>query len=241
MPSRRASLLVMNAFDDEEVRVMRRKHKTIAAAGAVGLAGLVGAVAAAPAVSAATISAVSSAATDRVEIIANALAGLVEDGTLTQEQADAVAETLDEQLPAPGPGGFGGPRGHGGILLDLEVAAEELGLTERELHEQLHDGTTLAEIAEEQGVDLDDLVNVIVETVEERLAAAVDEGRIDQERADELAATLEERVRTFVEEGFPVPPDRLRPPGHGPWGRGDGLEQDTQPEDDLSQTTPSAV
>jgi hypothetical protein len=220
---------------------MRRKHKTIAAAGAVGLAGLVGAVAAAPAVSASTISAVTTAATDRVEIIANALAGLVEDGTLTQEQADVVAETLDEQLPAHRPGGLGGPRGHGFALLELEVAAEELGLTEEELREQLRNGASLAEIAEDQGVDVDDLVNVIVDAAEERLAAAVDDGRIDQERADELAADLEERVRTFVEEGFPAPPDGLRPPGPGPWGHRDGLERDIQPEDDSSQTTPSAV
>jgi hypothetical protein len=231
----------VNASDDKEVASMQRKHKAIAAAGAVGLAGLVGAVAAAPAMSAAAVSAVSSVSTDRAETIANALAGLVEDGTLTQEQADAVAETLDEQLPARGPGGFGGPRGHGGVLLDLDVAAEELGLTEQELREQLHDGASLAEIAEEQGVDVDDLVNVIVDAAEERLAAAVDDGRIDQERADEIAANLEERVRTFVEEGLPAPPDGIRPHGGGPWDDQDGPQRDIQPEDDSSQTTPSAV
>ena len=59
---------------------MRRKHKAIAAASAVGLAGLVGGVAAAPGLSAAAVSAVSSAAPDRVQIIADVLAGLVEDG-----------------------------------------------------------------------------------------------------------------------------------------------------------------
>lgn len=220
---------------------MQRKHKTIAAAGAVGLAGLVGAVAAAPAVSAAAISTVSAAPTDRVEIIANALAGLVEDGTLTQEQADAVAEALDEQLPAHGPGGLGGPRGHGWALVKLDVAAEELGLTEEELREQLRGGASLAEIAEDQGVDVDDLVNVIVEAAKKSLAAAVEDGRIDQERADELTANLEERIRTFVEEGVPSPPDGLRPFGPGPWGHHDGLERDLQRENDPSQTTPSAV
>jgi hypothetical protein len=241
-PNERASLFVVNAFDDEEVRVMQRKHKQIAAAGAVGLAGLVGAVAAAPAMTAAAVSAVSSTATDRVQIIADALAGLVEDGTLTQEQADAVAETLDEQLPAHGPGGFGGPRGHGGVLLELDVAAEELGLTEQELREQLHDGATLAEIAEEQGVDVDDLVNSIVDAAKENLAAAVDEGRIDQERADEITADLEDRVRAFVEEGFPAPRTGLHRHGPGPWGdRNDTEQNGTNPEDSTSHATPSAV
>jgi polyhydroxyalkanoate synthesis regulator phasin len=224
---------------------MQRKHKTIAAASAVGLAGLVGAVAAAPAMTAAAVSAVSTVASDRAEVIAEVLAGLVEDGTLTQEQADRVAETLDEQLPAQGPGDLGGPRGHGGVLLALDVAAEELGLTVEELREQLHDGASLAEIAEDQGVEVDDLVGVMVEAAEESLAAAVDDGRIDQERADQIAAGLEERVRTFVEEGFPAPPDGLR---HGPfggpgrpWTDRDSDEQTAEPEVESSQTATSAV
>jgi hypothetical protein len=235
-----ASLFVVNAFDDEEVRGMQRKHKAIAAACAVGLAGLVGAVAAAPAMTAAAVSAVTSTSTDRVEIIADALAGLVEDGTLTQEQADAVVQTLAEQLPAHGPGGVGGPRGHAGVLLELDAAAEELGLTEQELREQLHDGATLAEIAEEQGVEVDDLVNAIVDAAKEKLASAVDDGRIDQERADEIVADLEDRVRAFVEEGFPAAPDGPHRHGPGPWGGRDDTEQDTDPES-TSQATPSAV
>jgi polyhydroxyalkanoate synthesis regulator phasin len=232
---------VVNAFDDKEEPAMQRRHKVIAAAGVVGLAGLGGAVAVAPTLTAAAVSAVSSAATDRAEIIANALAGLVEDGTLTQEQADRVAETLDEQLPAHGPGDLGGPRGHGGILLELDAAADELGLTVNELHEQLHDGASLAEIAEQQGTDVDDLVSALVNAAEEDLAAAVDDGRIDQERADEIAADLEERIRTFVEEGFPAPPEGIRPePWGGPggprlWTERDGPSQDAEP------TTTSAV
>jgi hypothetical protein len=226
---------------------MQRKHKAIAAVGAVGVAGLFGSVVVAPTLTAAAVSAVSSAATDRAEIIANALAGLVEDGTLTQEQADRVAETLDEQLPARGPGGLGGPHHHAGILLELDVAAKELGLTAEELREQLHNGASLAEIAEEQGVEVDDLVGALVDAAEESLAAAVDDGRIDQERADEIAAGLEERIRTFVEEGFPARPDDIGP---GPWGGHgfagprsdrDSTGQDAEREEEASQTTTSAV
>jgi hypothetical protein len=218
---------------------MQPKHKAIAAAGAVGLAGLVGAVVAAPTLTATALSAASTAATDRVERITNALAGLVEDGTLTQEQVDRVAETLDEQLPAHGPGGFGG---HYGIRLGLDAAAEQLGLSGDELRDQLRDGSTLAEIADEQGVDVDALVSALVAAAEEDLAAAVEDGRLEQERADEIAADLEERIRTFVEEGFPAPPDGPRPGGPGPWG---GDRADTNPDevepDDGSSATPSAV
>ena len=224
---------------------MRARHKMIAAAGTVGLAGLVGAVIAAPAMTASAVSAASSVATGRIEVIANALAGLVEDGTITQEQADQVAETLDEQLPDRGPGGLGDPGIRGGMLLGLDAAAEELGLTQEELHDQLHDGATLAQIAEEQGVEVDGLVNALVTAAEEGLATAVQEGRLDQERADEIAADLEDRIRTFVEEGLPAPPDGRRFGRPGPWDdRDDTDEESTEPEteeDDASTATPSAV
>jgi hypothetical protein len=224
---------------------MRARHKMIAAAGTVGLAGLVGAVVAAPAMTASAVSAASSVATGRIEVIANALAGLVEDGTITQEQADQVAETLDEQLPDRGSGGLGGPGIRGGMLLGLDAAAEELGLTQEELHDQLHDGATLAQVAEAQGVEVDGLVNALVTAAEEGLASAVQEGRLGQERADEIAADLEDRIRTFVEEGLPAPPDGRRFGGPGPWGdRDDTDEESTEPEteeDDASTATPSAV
>jgi hypothetical protein len=215
---------------------MKSNHKAIAAAGAVGLAGLVGAVVAAPTLTAAAVTAASAAATDRVERITNALTGLVEDGTLTQEQVDRVAETLDEQLPEHGHGG------HGRLLIGLETAAEELGLTEDELRDQLREGSSLAEIAEEQGVDVDDLVSALVAAAQEDLAAAVDDGRLEQERADEIAADLEERIRTFVEKGFPAPPDGRRPGGPGLWGGDrDDTNQDEVEPDDGSSATPSAV
>ena len=220
---------------------MQPKHKAIAVAGAVGLAGLGGAVVAAPAVTAAAVSAASSAATDRVEVIANALAGLVEDGTLTQEQADRVAETLDEQLPARGLGGPGGLGHHGGVLLSLDVAAEELGLTEDDLEEQLREGTALADIAEEQGVDVDDLVATLVDAAEAKLATALEEGRIDQDRADAISADLEDRIRTFVDEGFRTPPMGRGHGGPGPRSHHDGTDPGTEEKDDTATATPSAV
>jgi hypothetical protein len=243
-PTRRASLFIVTTTSEEkEEATMRARHKMTAAAGVIGLAGLVGAVAVAPTVAAAAVSAASTAATGRVEVIANALAGLVEDGTITQEQADRVADTLDERLPDRGPGGLGGP-GHHGVLLGFEAAAEELGLTREELHEQLSGGATLAEIAEEQGVNVDDLVTALVAAAEQGLAAAVEDGRIDQQRADEIAGDLEDRIRTSVEEGLPDPPDGRRFGGPGPWSDRDGAdEESTEPgtEEEESTATPSAV
>ncbi len=83
------------------------------------------------------------ALTDRVTRLREALAGLVEDGTLTQDAADTVAQTLAESdaLRSHAHGG----RGAGGIALD--TAAETLGLSAEELRDQLAAGATLADVA----------------------------------------------------------------------------------------------
>lgn len=93
-------------------------------------------------------------------------------------------------------------------LLELDV--DELG-------DRLRSGSTLAEVAAEQGVEVSSVVDLIVEHMTERLDAAVADGRITQERADERAAELVDRVQTRVEDGRPERGD------HGPRGRhGDG-------------------
>ncbi|KGM09081.1 hypothetical protein N868_04535 [Cellulomonas carbonis T26] len=152
----------------------------------------------------------SSTTTGRVEAIRDALADLVDDGTLTDEQADRVAETLDGSAAlAPGRGGGMGPGfGHSRGLglghargLALDVAAETLGLTTDDLRTALaEDGATLASVAQAQGVDEDALVAALVAAATEHLAAAVEEGRLTQEEADERAAQLTERFTALVDQ-----------------------------------------
>jgi hypothetical protein len=140
-----------------------------------------------------------------VDRIKSALSGLVDDGSLTQEQADEVATTLSEA-------GLGRGGHHGGDRLGLETAAEALGMTEDELRTALEpDGTSLADVAEDQGVDVDTLVDALVQAQQDRIAQAVEDGRLTQEEADERLADLEERVTERVNSDAP---DR------GPHGRG---------------------
>ena len=126
------------------------------------------------------------------ERVREALAGLVDDGSITDEQADEVATTLSEA-------GLGGPRGHHRGHLDLETAATTLDMTPEELRTALEpEGTTLADVAETQDVDLDTLVAALVEGHEERIAQAVEDGRLTQAEADERLADLEDRVTERV-------------------------------------------
>jgi hypothetical protein len=130
-------------------------------------------------------------AIERGEHLAEALAPLVEDGTLTQAQADAVADRLHEAwADRPGRGVGPGPGG--------EAVAEILGMTTDELREALQAGTTLAELAEQQGVAIDALVDAMLAGMEERLAERVADGTITQEQADERLAEATERVTAHV-------------------------------------------
>lgn len=203
---------------------MRRKLTTLAAAGALGIAGVTGLALAGAALAPASAATAESTDADdrswlegRVERIADALQGLVSDGTLTQGQADAVAETLAEEAPFGHHGpGVHGPGAHGpgmhGPGMALDTAAEALGVTTDELRDALRDGQTLAEVAEAQGVEVDALVDALVAAAQERLDEAVIDGRITQERADEIAGTLEERIAQHVEHGMPMRGDG---PGRG--------------------------
>jgi len=139
-----------------------------------------------------------------------ALQELVDDETLTDEQADAVAAHLAEQRRErrfdreghrgpKGPGGLGSRAG--GVM--SEAVTDLLGLTPTELREQLRDGATLGDIAEAQGVGTDALVDEIVGEVEERIAQGVENGRLDQADADEKLAEVEARVTDVIENGLP--------------------------------------
>ncbi len=148
--------------------------------------------------------------------VTNTLDGLVSDGTLTQDQADAVGSALDSARPdGPGPWighGRGGPGMFGGPL-QLDAAATALGIEADELLEQLRSGETIAEVAAAQGVDVQTVIDAMVASVKERLDDAIADGRLDaSEEADRLA-DVTERITTFVNEGLPE---------RGAWPAGDG-------------------
>ncbi|MFH5823695.1 hypothetical protein [Georgenia sp. AZ-5] len=170
---------------------------------------------------------------DRLERIRDALTELVDGGTLTEDQADAVAETLNDS-EALGP--YGGPGVHGGGL-DLDAAADALGLSAEDLRSQLEAGGTLADVAEAQGVDVAALVDALVQAATDRLDAAVADGGLTQEQADERKAGLENRITTAVEQGLPAGGRH-----HGMHGRGtppDGSDDDTTTGSDDGTTTGS--
>lgn len=137
------------------------------------------------------------------------LAGALQTEDDTTTTAPATAEG---EIPREGcvPGGRG-PGGRG-----LDEAAEALGMEVEALREALAGGQTLAEVAEAQGVAVEDLVAALVADATQHLDAAVEEGRITEEQATEMAEGLEERIQARVDGEVPDHPDGFPGrPGHG--------------------------
>lgn len=198
----------------QEENTMRITRKVVAI-GTAGLltAGGIGTAIAVPAAFAATSPATGTGDTPgagRLQALQDALAGLVGDGTLTQDQADTVADTL-ESSDALGHGGHQGGRG-----IDLDAAATALGMTADDLRTALAvDGATLAGVAQDQGVERQALVDALVAAGTDRVQQAVTDGRLTQAEADERIAELPDRTATLVDADLPDGAGGRGGPGRG--------------------------
>ncbi len=110
----------------------------------------------------------------------------------------STALAQDETPPPETKGCFGWGRGFGrgmGGQVGLEAAADALGMDVDELSNQLWGGKTLADLAEEAGVDLQE-VRDAVETARETAARdaieqAVEDGALSRDHANWLLEGLE--------------------------------------------------
>jgi ribosomal protein S13 len=145
----------------------------------------------------------------------------VEEGKLTEEQAERIKEHMQESgrvLGFPGgPGGPGGPHGfHGppGGPAVFEAIAEELGISEEKLHRQLMSGRKMRQIARANGKTLADVKAAAKGAIEKQLAEDVEAGRLTEEQADQIREDIPEMLRHLVRgprfHGF-----RGGPPGMG--------------------------
>jgi hypothetical protein len=141
---------------------------------------------------------VSSAVTAATEQINAALA----DGRLSQEHADQLLANLSDQftalvnvdLPPIGPV-------RARIAREVvQLAAEQTGLEPQAIMEQLRSGESLADVLTENNVDVTAFIDTAVEQATERLSRAVDNGRITQEQADEMAQTFRERLTEQINQ-----------------------------------------
>ncbi|HTN80548.1 MAG TPA: hypothetical protein VMK16_12795 [Acidimicrobiales bacterium] len=211
-------------------------RKRVAAAGlAAGLAGgaIAGIALTHPSISGAqtdtttaTTTAPAQTKPDRGEWMQDALKPLVDNGTITQSQADAVISALEAAKPPMGRGGPGGPGGPGfgfgfGRGAGLGGVASALGITNEELRTALQSGQTLAQIAEAHGKTAQDVVDALVADAKAHLDDAVKAGKITQADADQKLAEITDTATKIANGQMPA-----RPEFHG--GHHDGPD-DTSP------------
>jgi polyhydroxyalkanoate synthesis regulator phasin len=209
------------------MRAMTRRRKLTFVAGAAGIAVLIAGLGAAGAVGASRIlspgdeskavidDAAAQLGIEPAELsdalkqaLKNQLEEAVDEGRLTEEQADKLKERIDANeypfLGGPWKLGFGlrgpwhGGFGHKHEFALLATAASYLGMSEEELREELQH-KTLAEIAREQSKTAAGLVQQLVAVQTKRIDEAVDDGRLTEEQATELKEGLDERMQAIVD------------------------------------------
>jgi hypothetical protein len=99
----------------------------------------------------------------------------------------------------------------------LSAAADVIGISEDELRQELRSGKSIAEVAEENDVDRDDLEEEMIEQLEDAIDQARADGKLTQEQADRLKDGLEKHIDRILDrkggmQGGPGMPDgSMRP------------------------------
>lgn len=144
----------------------------------------------------------------RIEMVDEAVA----DGRLTEEQAAAIKERIEESEygfglgPGFGPGFFGPPFAHDPKLhgLVFNAAAEVLDMEKADLVDALQEeDATLASVAEAQGKSADDFQTELLAQVKADLDEKVADETITQERADNVYSNIEENIDDILNSSLP--------------------------------------
>lgn len=124
----------------------------------------------------------------------------VAEGSLTAEQGERLKERIEEK-------GLLGLRDRLAIRhhvrdqvgrLTGKAAATVLGMEPEDLRDELKDGKTIAEVAEEQGMPLDELTAALLPEVQQELNALAAEGKLTEEQADAIYERVEKNIDHIV-------------------------------------------
>ncbi len=132
----------------------------------------------------------------RGDAVNKILDDLVTKGTITQQQRDAIVQAFQEHRAE---------LGHGRLRHALAnrkelgaAVAKVLTITPQDLRAQLKSGKSIADIANEKGVDLKTVTDTATTELTARLDKAVADGKLDHSKADALKAKLPQVVDKLV-------------------------------------------
>jgi polyhydroxyalkanoate synthesis regulator phasin len=228
----------------------------VAGAGAglvIELAGNANALSGAPA---AVVAAVGDSTTDTAATddgarpdpsarLQDVLQPLVDDGTITQAQADKVIAAVVAARPMGGhdggPMGRGhrGPGGPGGLIgQGLDVVATTLGVTTDEVRTALQSGQSVADLAVSKGKTAQDVIDALVNEATTKINDKVTAGDMTQAQADQLIAGLTTGITAFVNGTAPGGMPGFGPGFGGPFGMGHH-GNDNDADDDAPGVVPA--
>ena len=93
------------------------------------------------------------------------------------------------------------PGGHGP---KLDAAAQALNLSADDLRSKLENGnTTIAQVAKDQGVDVQKVIDAMVADATAHIDQAVKDGKLTADQANERKSGLKDRITRLVNDGPP--------------------------------------
>lgn len=145
----------------------------------------------------------------------------IADGSLTEDEAaeklaNAEAKISDKVNEVPTFGGHGPRSGARGAL--SATVLEMLGVDAQAMREAFAEGQSVADVAAENGVDLDEIVSALVDEKAAHLAEHVADGSLTQAEADERMADAEAKITERLNSVPPVGSEGHR----GMMGGGEG-------------------
>jgi len=120
------------------------------------------------------------------------LSDLVGKGTINQSQADAITSELQAKRRADW-----ATRPVLGKML-LTPVAQQLNMDPKDLMTELRSGKSIAQVAQEKGVDPQAVIDHLVSTLDARIDAQVASKKLAQDKADVMKQNLPPRVADFV-------------------------------------------
>ncbi len=114
------------------------------------------------------------------------------------EKAEAIIDGTAERGEKGRHKGRSGQRGQGQRGERGQTVADVLGVSVEELREAKAAGTTIAELAEANGVAVDAVVEALIADAAARIETAVENGRITEEQAADKLDAIEERIEAMV-------------------------------------------
>ncbi len=152
----------------------------------------------------------SSLGETKVGPLSDLLSALVNEGIITQDQANRIQQYLTDQARA---------RCYQARVLPptdiLSTTATKLGMTLSQLIAELRQGKTLAQIAGEHSVTRDDLKAALLEAARANAKTLVQEGTLTQDEADQALRAVESNLDALIDATGPW----VFKHGAG-WGRG---------------------